>query len=271
MNNKIKSYKFLIDTHCHLDFADYDEDLNQIVDNAIDNNVNYIITISTKLSNSQKIKTIIKKYKNIYGTIGTHPLYVEDENDEYRSDDLIEGSKDDKIVGIGECGLDYSRMKFDNKLKQEKIFRTQIEAANISGLPFIIHNRDSDFDMERILYNEVKKNPLKAVIHCFSSSDRLAEFAIEIGLNISFTGIITFKNAHSLRNIALKIPNDRIFIETDSPFLAPTPYRGKRNEPSYVTEVARTLAQLKGISYEEIISITTQNALNFFNKIKLEE
>jgi len=271
MNNKITNHKFLIDTHSHLDFADYDEDLNQIVDNAIDNNVNYIITISTKLSNSSKIRIITTKYKNIYGTIGTHPLYVEDENDEYKTEVIIEGCKDNKIVGIGECGLDYSRMKFDNKIKQEKIFRAQIEASNISGLPFIIHNRDSDIDMERILYDEAKKNPLKAVIHCFSSSNRLAEFAIEIGLNISFTGIITFKNAHSLRDIALKMPNDRIFLETDSPFLAPTPYRGKRNEPSYVTEIARALAKIKGVSYEEIISITTQNALNFFNKIKLEE
>jgi TatD DNase family protein len=271
MNKIKKNYTFLIDTHCHLDFVDYENDLENVVKNAFKNNVKYIITISTNLSNFDKIKNIIHKYKNIYGTVGTHPLYVDDESIPYKIDNIIEKCKDNKIAAIGECGLDYSKMKSDNKLIQEKIFRAQIEASNISNLPFVIHNRDSDEDMERILLDEAKKYKLNGVFHCFSSSERLAEVAIEIGLNISFTGIITFKNANSLRDIVLKIPNDRIFVETDSPFLAPTPYRGKRNEPSYVVEIAKCLANIKGLTYDEVLNHTTQNALNFFNKIKIED
>jgi TatD DNase family protein len=265
----MNKYDFLIDTHCHLDFEDYSVDLAEVINRAYLNKVNYLITISTRVHNFHKLRAIIEKNDNIYTTIGTHPLNTDEEFGTYDQQDILSISKEAKVVGIGECGLDYSRLKYDNKQKQEKLFRLQIECSNESNLPFVIHNRDSDADMERILTDESKNNQLNAVLHCFSSSERLADIAIDLGLNISFTGIITFKNAQKIREIAKKIPIEKIFIETDSPFLAPVPFRGKRNEPAYVVEVLKMLAEIKEVSYDEIMNIVTTNSLNFFKKINL--
>tara|TARA_B100000900_G_C20486654_1_gene677719 strand:+ start:139 stop:939 length:801 start_codon:yes stop_codon:yes gene_type:complete len=264
-----KKYDFLIDTHCHLDFEDYKSDIDSVVKNAIDKNVRYLITISTRFHQFNKIKSLTTRYDNVYCSVGTHPLNTDDEFETYGLSDILSVCENSKVVAIGECGLDYSKLLHDNKREQELLFRLQIECSNISGLPFIIHNRNSDEDMERILLDEAKKNKLKGVLHCFSSSDRLAMVAIELGLSVSFTGIITFKNANSVRDILLKIPNDKIFIETDAPFLAPVPYRGKRNEPAYVTKIAEKISEIKELSVSEVINITTKNSLEFFDKIKV--
>jgi TatD DNase family protein len=265
----MNKYDFLIDTHCHLDFDEYHTDLSEVIERAYSNKVKYLITISTRFHTFNKLKAIVDKYANVYTTIGTHPLNTDEEFETYNHKDIISISKESKVVGIGECGLDYSRLKYNNKKKQEALFRLQIECSNESNLPFIIHNRDSDDDMERILIDESKKQSLNGVLHCFSSSERLADVAIDLGLNISFTGIITFKNAQKVRDIAKKIPIEKIFIETDSPFLAPEPFRGKRNEPSYVVRVLNILAEIKEISYDDIVNIVTANSLNFFNKINV--
>ena len=264
-----KKYDFLIDTHCHLDFDDYVSDIDVVVKNALDANVKYLITISTKFKLFSKIENLVSRFDNVYCSVGTHPLYTDDEYDSYKPSDLLSACNNSKVVAIGECGLDYSRLKYDNKKEQESMFRLQIECSNISGLPFIIHNRNSDEDMERILLDEAKKNKLRGVLHCFSSSERLAMVAIDLGLSISFTGIITFKNASSVRDILRKIPNDRIFVETDSPFLAPMPYRGKRNEPSYITKIVDKISEVKQLPIADVIELTTANSLKFFNKIKI--
>ena len=227
MNKK----NFLIDTHCHLDFADFKSDINHIIERANSNSVKFLITISTRLSKYKEIYDLTNKYKNVYGSIGTHPNNAHDELGT-TADNIIKICKENKkIVGIGECGLDYYRGTEHSNI-QESIFKEHIEASHEIDLPFIIHNRSSDEDMEKILLDEAKNKKLNGVLHCFSSTRRLAEVAIEIGLYISVTGIITFKNSIDLREIVKKIPKDRIFIETDAPFLAPTPYRGKRNEPA---------------------------------------
>ena len=263
-----KKYDFLIDTHCHLDFDDYSSDIDIVVKNAINVNVRYIITISTKFTQFHKIQRIVSRFNNVYCSVGTHPLYTDDEYDNYTLSDLLSACNHSKVVAVGECGLDYSRLKRDNKKEQETMFRKQIECSNISGLPFIIHNRNSDEDMERILIDEAKKNKLRGVLHCFSSSERLAMVAIDLGLSISFTGIITFKNAGTVRDILKKIPNDRIFVETDSPFLAPMPHRGKRNEPSYITKIVDKISEVKQLPIADVINITTENSLKFFDKIR---
>ena len=264
-----KKYNFLIDTHCHLDFDDYDLDIDAVVKNALNENVRYLITISTKFKLFHKIEKLVSRFDNVYCSVGTHPLYTDDEYETYTLSNLLYACKNSKVVAIGECGLDYSRLIHNNKKEQESMFRLQIECSNISGLPFIIHNRNSDEDMERILLDEAKKNKLRGVLHCFSSSERLAMVAVDLGLSISFTGIITFKNASSVRDILLKIPNDRIFVETDSPFLAPMPHRGKRNEPSYITKIVDKISEVKQLPIAEVIDLTTANSLKFFDKMKV--
>ncbi len=259
---------FLIDTHCHLDFVDFKSDINQIIQRANDNNVKFLITISTKLSNYKEIYDLTSKYNNVYGSIGTHPNNAHIEPN-ITAKNIVDISRENKkIVAIGECGLDYYRGKGHSKI-QESLFREHIEASNYLDMPFIIHNRSSDNDMEKILIDESKNKKLKGVLHCFSSTKRLAEVAIEIGLYISVTGIITFKNSINLKEIIKTIPKDRIFIETDAPFLAPTPYRGKRNEPAYIIEIAKELADIYGTTYDDIMNITTNNALRLFDRIKL--
>ena len=219
-----KKYDFLIDTHCHLDFDDYVLDIDAVVKNALNANVRYLITISTKFKLFHKIENLVSRFDNVYCSVGTHPLYIDDEYASYTPSDLLDACNNSKVVAIGECGLDYSRLKHDNKKEQESMFRLQIECSNV---------------------------------------------AIDLGLSISFTGIITFKNASSVRDILRKIPNDRIFVETDSPFLAPMPHRGKRNEPSYITKIVDKISEVKQLPIAEVIDLTTRNSLKFFDKIKV--
>jgi len=253
----------LIDTHCHLDFDIFDEDFDNIIERASARDIVKLITISTQISKFKKIKKIIEKYNHIYGSIGTHPMNAHNET-EYREDDLIKIAKHKKIVAIGECGLDYYRDSSKKEI-QKKVFQAHLEVSSVTNLPVIIHNRSSDIDMENILVSQMKKKAFSGVLHCYSSSKRLAEIGIELGLYISFSGIVTFKNADEVRDIVKIVPNNRILVETDAPYLSPVPNRGKRNEPENIWYTANELANIKNIEFEEISRITTENALRLFN------
>ena len=245
-----KKYDFLIDTHCHLDFDDYSVDLSEVINRAYLNKVNYLITISTRVHNFHKLKAIIDKYDNIYTTIGTHPLNTDEEFGTYDQQDILSISKEPKVVGIGECGLDYHYGK-DSKDEQKKSFITQINVARDTNLPLIIHARDADIDMITILEDEFKKGSFKAILHCFSSGRDLAQCGLDLGFYISFSGIVTFKSAKTIQNIAKIVPSDKILVETDAPYLAPTPLRGTVNEPKNCYYTARFLSELRECDYDE--------------------
>ena len=257
----------IIDTHCHLDFKEFNEDFNDVLLNAKTNNISGMQTICTKIDEFPKILDIAKKHSNIWCSVGTHPHNAESEK--HISQDNIKNLCDnDKVIGIGETGLDYY---YENSNKEDQInsFLKHIEVAKITGMPLIIHARDADDDMIEILTKEYNKSPFTGVIHCFTSSYKLAEAALSIGFYISFSGIITFKNADEIRNSCKKIPIERILVETDAPFLAPVPYRGKRNEPSYITETIKKVAEIKELTVEEVTIITTNNFFDLFTKAKL--
>ena len=257
----------IIVTHCHLDFKEFNEDFNDVLLNAKTNNISGMQTICTKIDEFPKILDIAKKHSNIWCSVGTHPHNAESEK--HISQDNIKNLCDnDKVIGIGETGLDYY---YENSNKEDQInsFLKHIEVAKITGMPLIIHARDADDDMIEILTKEYNKSPFTGVIHCFTSSYKLAEAALSIGFYISFSGIITFKNADEIRNSCKKIPIERILVETDAPFLAPVPYRGKRNEPSYITETIKKVAEIKELTVEEVTNITTNNFFDLFTKAKL--
>ena len=257
----------IIDTHCHLDFKEFNEDFNDVLLNAKTNNISGMQTICTKIDEFSKILDIAKKHSNIWCSVGTHPHNAESEK--HISQDNIKNLCDnDKVIGIGETGLDYY---YENSNKEDQInsFLKHIEVAKITGMPLIIHARDADDDMIEILTKEYNKSQFTGVIHCFTSSYKLAEAALSIGFYISFSGIITFKNADEIRNSCKKIPIERILVETDAPFLAPVPYRGKRNEPSYITETIKKVAEIKELTVEEVTNITTNNFFDLFTKAKL--
>tara|TARA_B100001559_G_scaffold68992_1_gene56201 strand:- start:311 stop:1087 length:777 start_codon:yes stop_codon:yes gene_type:complete len=257
----------IIDTHCHLDFKEFNEDFNDVLLNAKTNNISGMQTICTKIDEFPKILDIAKKHSNIWCSVGTHPHNAESEK--HISQDNIKNLCDnDKVIGIGETGLDYY---YENSNKEDQInsFLKHIEVAKITGMPLIIHARDADDDMIEILTKEYNKSPFTGVIHCFTSSYKLAEAALSIGFYISFSGIITFKNADEIRNSCKKIPIERILVETDAPFLAPVPYRGKRNEPSYITETIKKVAEIKELTVEEVTNITANNFFDLFTKAKL--
>ena len=257
----------IIDTHCHLDFKEFNEDFNDVLLNAKTNNISGMQTICTKIDEFPKILDIAKKHSNIWCSVGTHPHNAESEK--HISQDNIKNLCDnDKVIGIGETGLDYY---YENSNKEDQInsFLKHIEVAKITGMPLIIHARDADDDMIEILTKEYNKSPFTGVIHCFTSSYKLAEAALSIGFYISFSGIITFKNADEIRNSCKKIPIERILVETDAPFLAPVPYRGKRNEPSYITETIKKVAEIKELTVKEVTNITTNNFFDLFTKANL--
>ena len=257
----------IIDTHCHLDFKEFNEDFNDVLLNAKTNNISGMQTICTKIDEFPKILDIAKKHSNIWCSVGTHPHNADSEK-HISQDTIIELCDNDKVIGIGETGLDYY---YENSNKEDQInsFLKHIEVAKITGMPLIIHARDADDDMIEILTKEYNKSPFTGVIHCFTSSYKLAEAALSIGFYISFSGIITFKNADEIRNSCKKIPIERILVETDAPFLAPVPYRGKRNEPSYITETIKKVAEIKELTVEEVTNITTNNFFELFTKAKL--
>jgi TatD DNase family protein len=255
----------LVDSHCHLDFPDFADDLDAIVERAGAAGVGRIVTISTRVRQFDRLLTIAERFSNVYCSVGTHPHNAHEEPD-FSAADLIARSRHPKVVAIGEAGLDY-HYDFSPRDAQEQGFRRHIAAARQTGLPLVIHSREADDDMARVLTEETGKGAFPAILHCFTAGPDLARTAIALGLHISFTGILTFKRSDDLRAIAAGLPADRIMVETDSPYLAPGKFRGKRNEPAYVVEVAKVLAETRGVTPEEIARQTTENFFRLFSKV----
>jgi TatD DNase family protein len=255
----------LIDSHCHLDFPDFADDLDAIVARAEAVGIERMVTISTRVRHFPALQAIAERFPNVYCSVGTHPHQAVEE-DGISADELIAMTKHPKVVALGEAGLD-NFYKGGSPDAQERGFRAHIAAARATGLPLVIHTREADENCERILEDEMAKGPFRAVLHCYTGGRKLAMRAIELGLHVSFTGILTFKNSQAIRDIAAELPADRIMVETDAPYLAPGKHRGKRNEPSFVTETAKVLAETRGVSFEEIARQTTDNFYRLFDKV----
>jgi TatD DNase family protein len=255
----------LIDTHCHLDFPDFAPEQAEIVARAKARGVGRMITISTHLSRVDRVKAVAEAYPDVFFTVGTHPHHSHEE-EEPTVEQLVALSKHPKCVGLGEAGLDYHYDHAPRDVAQ-RVFRTHIAAARETGLPLVIHTRNADEDCAAILKEEMGKGAFPALLHCFTSSRELAESAIDLGLYISYSGVVTFKNSADLRETAKATPLERMLVETDAPFLAPVPHRGKRNEPAYVVDTARMLAEIKGVSEAELARVTTENALKLFSRM----
>jgi TatD DNase family protein len=254
----------LVDSHCHLDFKDFEGELDDVVARAGAAGVGTMVSISTHLSKFEGVKAVAERFDNVWCSVGVHPHQAGEEGVD-SPDRLVELAQHPRVVGIGESGLDYY---YDNspRDRQQISFRAHIEAARETGLPLIVHARDADEDAADIMRDEMEKGAYTAVMHCFSSGRGLAEAALEMGMYISFSGILTFKNAQELRNIARDVPEDRILVETDSPFLAPIPNRGKRNEPSFVAHIAEVLAEVRGMDRNALETATTDNFFRLFSR-----
>src|SRR6202521_3120981 len=255
----------LIDSHCHLDFPDFAAELDAVVDRARNAGIARLVTISTRVARHAQVLAIAERFPDVFCSVGTHPHYAHEEL-HVTAGDLVARTRHPKIVAIGEAGLDYH---YDNSPRdaQERGFRSHIAAARETGLPLVIHSRDADDDMARILEEESGKGAFPAVLHCFTGGRELARRAVALGLYISFTGILTFKKSDDLRAIASGLPADRVLVETDAPYLAPGRWRGKRNEPAYVTEIARVLAETRGVTPDAIAAVTPANFFRLFSKV----
>ncbi|TIQ35540.1 MAG: TatD family deoxyribonuclease [Mesorhizobium sp.] len=255
----------LVDSHCHLDFPDFAEERAAIVARALAAGVGRMVTISTRVKRFQQILEIAETFNEVYCSVGTHPHQAAEELD-VTAEELVRLSGHPKVVAIGEAGLDYFYDRAPREA-QAQGFRTHIAAARRTGLPLVIHSRDADDDMAAILEEETGKGAFPFILHCFSSGRRLAEVGVALGGYVSFSGILTFKNSAELRAIAADVPRDRLLVETDAPYLAPIPHRGKRNEPAYVANTAKVLAETIGVSEAEIADITTENVFRLFTKM----
>ncbi|WP_316862491.1 TatD family hydrolase [uncultured Cohaesibacter sp.] len=254
----------LVDSHCHLDFPDFQNELDDVVKRAETSGVGHMVTICTRITEFDAIKAIAERYDNVFCSVGTHPHNADEELD-FSAEDIAKLAEHPKCVAIGEVGLDYF---YDNAPRdaQAQGLRTHIKAARLTGLPLVIHSRDADDDMIRILEEGMEEGAYKAILHCFSSGRNLAMRALKMGHHISLSGILTFKRSQDIRDIVADVPLDRLLVETDAPYLAPMPFRGKRNEPSYVVNTAQVLADVKGTTLEEMTEITTENFFRLFSK-----
>ena len=255
----------LIDSHCHLDFPDFAPEIDAVVARARAAGVHRLITISTRVADAHVYRSLAERFDDVFFTIGTHPHQAHEEPDTSVAR-LVELSAHPKCVGIGEAGLDYHYDKSPREVAA-RVFRIHIAAARETGLPLVIHARDADADVAAIVRDEMGQGAFKAVLHCFTSSRELAMTGLELGFYVSFSGVLTFKTSNELRAIARDVPLDRLLVETDAPFLAPVPHRGRRNEPAFVAATAGVLAQVKGISPEALAAATTANVLRLFAKM----
>jgi TatD DNase family protein len=259
----------LVDSHCHLNFPDYKDDLDEVIARARASGVGVMQTICTELAEFDEVLGIANRYDGVYCSIGVHP------NDSLRqepvtAEQLIARTTHPKVIGIGETGLDYHYETAPRELQKQN-FLAHIECARQTGLPLIVHTRDADEDTIDILTSEMARGKFRGLIHCFSSSRQLAEKMVDIGLYISIAGIITFKKADEIRDVVRDLPLERILVETDAPFLAPAPHRGKRNEPSYTIYTNKLIAELKSISEDQCATQTTINFFELFNKAKIPD
>jgi len=267
MTNKHETPVFdtpLIDSHCHLDFPDFANELDDVVARAGRAGISHMVTISTHVTKFPQVKAVAERFDNIYCTVGIHPHQAATEP-EISVDELTDMASHPKVVGIGETGLDFFYEHSPRDI-QERQFRTHIEVARNTGLPLIVHTRDADTDTIRILEEEHAKAPFPGLIHCFSASQELADRMVAIGMYISISGIVTFKKADELRDVVANVPEDRVLVETDSPYLAPIPRRGKRNEPAFTAFTAAKVAEVRGIAPSALAEITTANFKRLFTK-----
>jgi len=255
----------LIDSHCHLDFPELAAELDEVVARAGRAGIGLMITIGTKLTEFDRVRAIAERYEQVYCSVGIHP-HEAGKEPEADAERLARLAEHPKVVAVGETGLDYF---YDHGPRdaQARSFRAHIGAARLTGLPVIVHTRDADDDTAAILSEEMEKGAYPGLIHCFTSSQQLAEKAIDLGLYISLSGIVTFKTAESLRQTAAWVPQDRLLVETDAPYLAPIPMRGKRNEPAFVVHTAARVAELRGVSASDLAASTTTNVWRLFTKI----
>ena len=255
----------LVDSHCHLDFPDFAADLDGVVGRAGEAGVGLLLTIGTHITRYEQVVRIAERFDNVYCTVGIHPHEAGTEP-AADVDTLLRLADHPKVVGFGETGLDYFYDKSPRD-RQRASFRIHIEAARLAGLPVVIHTRDADADMAAILTEEMGKGAFTGLVHCFSSGPELAEIATRLGLYISASGIMTFKNADPLRDTLAGVPLDRLLVETDAPYLAPIPFRGKRNEPAYVAHTAAKLAMVKAVGIAEMERASTDNFHRLFTKV----
>ncbi len=254
----------LVDSHCHLDFPDFASERADVIARAKENGVGAMVTISTRVRRFDEIRAIAEAYPEVWCSVGTHP-HNAGEEDGISADELVALSAHPRCVAIGEAGLDYFYDKAPREA-QARGFRTHIEAARRTGLPLVIHARDADAEIAAILEEETGKGPFPFLLHCFSSGAELARTGVRLGGYVSFSGILTFRRSEEIRAIARDVPRERLLVETDAPYLAPMPHRGKRNEPAYVRHTAEVLAETIGVSLDEVARITTDNFYRLFSK-----
>jgi len=256
----------LVDSHCHLDFPDYAGQVDAVVERAQAAGVGVCVSIGTELKRFAGVRTVAEKFPNVWCSVGVHPHESEKEQLDGEAA-LVREAAHPKVVGIGETGLDYY-YEHSPRQPQQTNFRFHIAAARKTGLPVIVHTRDADDDTIDILRDEMGKGAFTGLIHCFTGTQKLADAALELGLYISVSGIATFKNSGALREVIKTVPLGRLLVETDAPFLAPVPHRGKTNEPAFVVHTANMLAELKGVAPEELASTTTDNFFRLFSKVQ---
>jgi len=261
----------LIDSHCHLDYPDFaEEGVAEIVGRARSAGVGQMLTICTQIAQFERIQAVANQFPFVHCTVGTHPHHAAEEGEvNLTTADIVALTKLPKVAGLGETGLDYY---YDHAPRdvQQKVFENHIAAGIETDLPLVIHTRDAEEDTMRIL-RDAGQGKSRGVMHCFSGTQWLADQALDIGYYISFSGIITFKKSEELRDVVKRTPLDRILVETDSPYLAPVPKRGKRNEPSFVVHTAQLVAELKGVSYADISRQTTENFYRLFDRARMAE
>lgn len=260
---------FIVDSHCHLDYDGLIDDLSGVLRRAEEAEVGLMLSIGTRVRKFEAILKIAEAHSNIYCTVGTHPHHAAEEPD-VTAQDLIEISRHPKVVGIGEAGIDY-HYDFSPRDIQAKSFRVHVEAARQTGLPLVIHSREAEEDTAAILEAEMALGRFTPLLHCFSSRPKLAHRGLKLGAYVSFSGILTYKSAVEIRETAAEIPLDRLLVETDAPYLAPVPYRGKGNEPAFVVKTLETLASVKGIGKEEMARQTSENFFTLFTKVAIPE
>ena len=255
----------LVDSHCHLDFPDYAGTVDDVVARARAAGVGTCLTIGTELKRFDGVRAVAEKFADVWCSVGVHPHESEKELLD-SSAALVEAAAHPKVVGLGETGLDYF-YEHSPRGPQQQNFRAHIQAARQTGLPVIVHTRDADDDTIAILEDEMAKGVFTGLIHCFTGTRRLADAALGLGLYISVSGIATFKKSQDLRDVIATVPLERLLVETDAPFLAPVPHRGKTNEPAFVVHTAAMLAELKGITPQELAEATTENFFRLFTKV----
>ncbi len=256
---------WIVDSHCHLDYDGLSAQLDNIIARAEEQGVGFMLSISSRIRSFDRVRGIAEKYPNVYCTVGTHPHNAHEELDVSVAD-IVKLALHPKVAGIGEAGLDYH---YDNSPRDAQMagFRTHIAAARETGLPLVIHTREAENDTARVLEEEMRTGAFKAVLHCFTSQQWLAERAVALGLYVSFSGILTYKTADDIRATAKALPTDRILVETDAPFLAPVPFRGKPNEPAYVAKTLEHLADIRGTTRDAMARLTSDNFFRYFDKI----